>query len=169
MNGVILPPDPHNLLMPLPLPLFLSLTFPPSVLLLMADWWCLRWHAADGNVSGGQAAVVRQEFMVQSAMSLTLNRVPCNFCMKSPRGPDHPVDVPPNKSRWGLCPSAYKQETHRGRSCGRADTRVASVEDCFLKNSLIRSKFTRNCPKSSDLFNFSCSWLHLQETEVWNK
>lgn len=83
--------------------------------------------------------VVRQEFMVQSAMSLILNRAPCNFCMKSPRGPDHPVDFPPNKSRWGLCPPAYKQETHRGRSCGRAVTRVASVEDYFLKNSLIRS------------------------------
>lgn len=66
---------------------------------LLNSWLiALHWHAADGNVSGGQAAVVRREFMVESAMSLTLNRLSCNSCMKSPWGPDHPVDFSPIKA-----------------------------------------------------------------------
>lgn len=85
-----------------------SLSLPPppfsffnfsSLCPLLNSWLiALHWHAADGNVSGGQAAVVRREFIVESAMSLTLNRLSCNSCMKSPRGPDHPVDFSPIKA-----------------------------------------------------------------------
>lgn len=42
--------------------------------------------------------VVKLEFMFNSAMSLTLNGVSCSSCMKSSRGPDHPVDFPPIKA-----------------------------------------------------------------------
>lgn len=49
-------------------------------------------------MSQGQMAVVKMEFMVNSAMSLTLNGVSCSSCMKSSRGPDHPVDFSPIKA-----------------------------------------------------------------------
>lgn len=121
---------------------FSSLCPPPNGWLIAApltrSWWECLW---------GQVAVVRQEFMVESAMSLTLNRLPCNFCMKSPRGPGHPVDFPPNKSPWALCPSAYKQETHRGRECGRAVTRWRQWRIAFWKTVWLCHKVHRKLPQ----------------------
>lgn len=49
-------------------------------------------------MSRAQTAVVKLEFMVNSARSLTLNGVSCSACMKSSRGPHHPVDFSPIKA-----------------------------------------------------------------------
>lgn len=64
------------------------------------------------GMSLGQTAVVKLEFMVKSAVSLTLNGVSCSSCMKSPRGPDHPVDFSPRKAiRLIVCELTNKNPT----------------------------------------------------------
>lgn len=42
--------------------------------------------------------VVKLEFMVNCATSLTLNGVSCSSCVESSRGPDHRVDFSPIKA-----------------------------------------------------------------------
>lgn len=64
------------------------------------------------GMSAGQMAVVKLQFMVKSAVSLTINGVSCSSCTKSPRGPDHPVDFSLRKAiRLIVCKLTNKNPT----------------------------------------------------------
>ena len=50
------------------------------------------------EMSQGHTVVVKQEFMVNSAVSSSFNGGSCSSCVESSRGPDHPVDFSPLKA-----------------------------------------------------------------------